>query len=273
MTDEPTRRRGGVAPAAESPGAGDDTPKRVFVVLGASGGIGVETVRALTDQAVAVLAIGRGEAVPRSLSEFWGDGSPVEWCSLDLSEPVDGSAVVERAVRTFGRLDGLVNAAAVYLPSPARAMTADQWDRVMAPNLRGALLLSSSVADHLASHGGGRIIQVSSITAQVSRGDYTLYEASKAGLAAAVRSMAVELASAGVTVNAVAPGWIRTPMSRDLLAAVSPDRVAELIPVGRCGEPAEVAEVIAWLATRSPSFLTGQTIVVDGGQTAHTSTL
>jgi NAD(P)-dependent dehydrogenase (short-subunit alcohol dehydrogenase family) len=220
-----------------------------------------------------VLAVARSRKGLEALSESVSDPSLVVGRVLDLAVVEEASAVVDAALEAFGRLDGLVNTAAVYVPSPATDITAEQWDAVMGPNLRGALLVGSAVARHLAAQGRGRIVQVSSITAQVSRGDYTLYEASKAGLAAATRSMAVELASRGVTVNAVAPGWVRTPMSEELLAGVSPEAVAGLIPIGRVGEPEEIAAVIAWLATRSPTFLTGQTIVVDGGQTAFTAHL
>jgi 3-oxoacyl-[acyl-carrier protein] reductase len=247
--------------------------KPAYAVLGASGGIGAAVTRALVADGRCVFAVTRSRRGLDELTDSVSNPSRIAGCVLDLALVEEGDAVVDSALEAFGRLDGLVNSAAVYVPSPATDLTAEQWDAVMGPNLRGALLVGSAVARHLAAQGRGRIVQVSSITAQVSRGDYTLYEASKAGLTAATRSMAVELAARGVTVNAVAPGWIRTPMSEELLAGVSPEAVSSLIPIGRVGEPDEIAEVITWLATRSPTFLTGQTIVVDGGQTAFTAHL
>lgn len=247
--------------------------RKVFAVLGAAGGMGSASTWALVAQGVDVLAVGRAPQPPEDLIGALDDPSRLGWCPLDLSTADDGAAVVAAALHTFGRLDGLVNTAAVYAASPATGITAGQWDQIMRPNLRGAMLVTSTVARHLAAQGSGRIVQVTSITAQVSRGDYSLYEASKAGLTAATRSMAVELARDGVIVNAVAPGWIRTPMSAELLTGVSAGEVSALIPIGRVGEAEEVAEVIVWLATRSPAFLTGQTLVVDGGQTAMTAHL
>ena len=140
----------------------------------------------------------------------------------------------------------------------------------MDTNLRGPLLVTSSAARHFVQQGSGRIVHISSITALVSRGGYTLYEASKAGLVAATRSMAVELAPHGVVVNSVAPGWIRTPMTKEFVDRASSEAIAAVIPLGRVGEPEEIAAVTCWLAVDSPVFLTGQTIVVDGGQMSRT---
>ena len=191
----------------------------------------------------------------------------------DLAHVTDGEDLVSFTLDSFGRIDAIINAAAVYEASTATALDLTQWSRTMDVNLRGPLLVTSSVARHFVRHGSGRIVHISSITAFVSRGGYTLYEASKAGLVAATRSMAVELAPSGVLVNTVAPGWVRTPMSEQFLAECAASSIAELIPLGRVGEPEEIAEVIGWLATESPPFLTGQTIVVDGGQTARTAHL
>jgi NAD(P)-dependent dehydrogenase (short-subunit alcohol dehydrogenase family) len=191
---------------------------------------------------------------------------------LDLSRTT-GDDLVPFALDTFGRFDAVVNTAAVYQPSAATALDPAQWSETMDANLRGPLLVTSSAARHFVRQGSGRIVHIASITALVSRGGYTLYEVSKAGLVAATRSMAVELAPHGVVVNSVAPGWVRTPMSEQFLAGCSPAAIADLIPVGRVGEPDEIAQVTCWLATESPGFLTGQTIVVDGGQISRTAHL
>jgi NAD(P)-dependent dehydrogenase (short-subunit alcohol dehydrogenase family) len=149
----------------------------------------------------------------------------------------------------------------------------DVLDQLLGVNLRAAIAITGTVAAHLRASGGGRIVHVTSITASVSRGGYLAYEASKAGLAAATRGFAVDLAPYGIVVNAIAPGWIRTPMAEAFLDRCDPEAVADLIPLGRVGEPGEIAEVARWLLLESPAFLTGQTITVDGGQTAHTATL
>lgn len=188
---------------------------------------------------------------------------------LDLAQITDLDDVVVVALERFGRLDAIINTAAVYQPSGATGLDLDGWARTMEPNLRGPMLVASAAARHFVGQHAGRIVHVASITASVSRVGYTLYEASKAGLVAATRSMAVELAPHGVLVNAVAPGWVRTPMTEAFLADCTREAIAELIPVGRVGEAEEIAEVACWLTVDSPGFLAGQTIVVDGGQTAR----
>jgi 3-oxoacyl-[acyl-carrier protein] reductase len=245
-----------------------------FAVIGAAGGIGSSVTRQLAARGHAVVAVGRSDVALRQVTDpLRQQGFDVLDFAMDLSAAADGDDLVSFAVGRSGRLDGVVNTAAVYESSSATALDLSGWARTMETNLRGPLVVTSSVARLLAGQGHGRVVHITSVTASVSRGGYTLYEASKSGLVAATRSMAVELAPYGVVVNSVAPGWVRTPMTAALLAGCPPERVAELIPVGRVGEADEVAEVACWLAVDSPSFLTGQTVVVDGGQTARTGTL
>jgi 3-oxoacyl-[acyl-carrier protein] reductase len=250
------------------------TVARTVAVIGAAGGIGASVVRHLATRGHSVVAVGRSiEPLLRITAPLRDQGHPVTEFALDLSRVTDGDDLVSFILDSFGQIDALVNTAAVYQPSTATTLDQVQWAQTMDANLRGPLLVTSSAARHFVQQGSGRIVHISSITALVSRGGYTLYEASKAGLVAATRSMAVELAPHGVVVNSVAPGWVRTPMTEEFLAQCSPAAVAELIPVGRVGEPDEIAQVTGWLATESPCFLTGQTIVVDGGQTSRTAHL
>jgi 3-oxoacyl-[acyl-carrier protein] reductase len=244
-----------------------------IAVIGAAGGIGASVVRQLSDRGHPVVAVGRSMESLRAVTTPLRDqGHRIAELVLDLSRTT-GDDLVPFALDTFGRFDAVVNTAAVYQPSAATALDPAQWSETMDANLRGPLLVTSSAARHFVRQGSGRIVHIASITALVSRGGYTLYEVSKAGLVAATRSMAVELAPHGVVVNSVAPGWVRTPMSEQFLAGCSPAAIADLIPVGRVGEPDEIAQVTCWLATESPGFLTGQTIVVDGGQISRTAHL
>lgn len=241
------------------------------IVLGAGGGVGACVVRNLLSRGHHVVAVGRGMDSLREVTAPLQDlGHTVTEFVLDLATATGGDDMVSFTLDTFGRLDCIVNTAAVYQPSAAITLDEISWSETMDTNLRGPLLVTSSAARHMVQQGSGRIVHISSITALISRGGYTLYEASKAGLIAATRSMAVELAPHGVLVNSVAPGWIRTPMTERLLVHTSPEAIADLIPLGRVGEPDEIAEVTCWLAAESPAFLTGQTIVVDGGQTSRT---
>lgn len=250
------------------------TTARTVAVIGAAGGIGASLVHHLATRGHSVVAVGRSvESLAAVTAPVRAQGHPVTEFALDLSCATGGDDLVSFALDSFGRFDAIVNTAAVYQESAATSLDQVQWSQTMDVNLRGPLLVTSSAARHFVRQGSGRIVHISSITALVSRGGYTLYEASKAGLVAATRSMAVELAPHGVVVNSVAPGWVRTPMTEEFLAECSPVAIAELIPVGRVGEPDEIAQVTAWLATESPRFLTGQTIVVDGGQTSRTAHL
>lgn len=244
------------------------------VVLGSTGGIGLACLWNLAERGRSVVAVGRDIGrLSEITARLRAEGHQVGEFELDLAGEADGHELVDYCASTFGTIDAVINTAAIYEASPATLLSVDGWERTMRTNLRGPLVVTSTIAAAMAGRGGGRIVHITSITANVSRGGYTFYEASKAGLVAATRSMAVELAAHGVTVNSVAPGWVRTPMTDQILAECPPERIAELIPVGRVGEPGEIADVAAWLATDSPEFLTGQTIVVDGGQSSHTSHL
>lgn len=254
--------------------AQDIVKNSTTIVLGSTGGIGLACLKHLALRGQAVVAVGRDiHRLRETTAQLRNDGHRAGEFELDLSGEYDGVRLVDYCHSTFGNIDAVINAAAIYEPSPATMLDSDSWERTMGTNLRGPLVVTSTLAADMIGHGGGRIVHITSITAHVSRGGYTYYEASKAGLVAATRSMAVELASRGVTVNSVAPGWVRTPMTKQILAECPPDRIAELIPLGRVGEPEEIAAVAVWLATDSPAFLTGQTIVVDGGQSSHTSHL
>ena len=244
------------------------------VVLGATGGIGAACLNGLAGRSHAVVAVGRDiDRLREATAHLHAAGHRVDEFELDLSGDVDPRGLLDHCASAYDGIDAVINTAAVYESSPATRLDAASWERTMGTNLRGPLILTSAVAADMAKRGGGRIVHITSITAAVSRGGYTYYEASKAGLVAATRSMAVELAARGVIVNSVAPGWVRTPMTEQILAECPPERVTDLIPIGRVGEPEEIAGVAIWLAVDSPEFLTGQTIVVDGGQSSHTSHL
>lgn len=249
-------------------------PLTTTVILGATGGIGRTCLEQLAGRGHQVVAVGRHLGQLKEVTApLRTSGHLVSEFALDLAGPVDGRALIEHCESTFGPIGAVVNTAAVYEPSPATALAHDSWERTMGANLRGPLVVTSAIADRMVDLRGGRIVHITSITATISRGGYTYYEASKAGLVAATRSMAVELAGRGVVVNSVAPGWIRTPMTEQLLTTATPGSIEALIPIGRVGEPDEIATVAVWLATDSPAFLTGQTLIVDGGQSSHTSHL
>ncbi|XVX20455.1 SDR family NAD(P)-dependent oxidoreductase [Actinomycetota bacterium] len=248
----------------------------VSLVLGAAGGLGEACAeRLVSDGHEVVLAGRRREPMETLKARLDGAaGRPATHIvEVDLGSEVSGERLLAEVLSSAGRLDNVLNTVGVYEPRAATELTLEHWDAVINPNLRGALLVTAACAAELARQGRGRIVHLTSITAGVSRGGYAAYEASKAGLAAAARSTAVELAPHGVSVNCVAPGWFRTPMAAPFIDSRSSETITDLIPAGRVGRPEEIAEVVSWLLGPAPDFLTGQTITVDGGQTAHTATL
>jgi glucose 1-dehydrogenase len=174
--------------------------------------------------------------------------------------------MVAAVVGRFGRIDVLVNNAGIQTERPFLELTADEWQRVLDVNLKGAFLCSRFSAREMIKGGGGKIINISSIHQAVPRLNRAHYDASKAGLWMLTREMALELAKYNINVNCVAPGAIATPMNRDLLD--SPEkmaRVVAMIPRGRIGTPEDVARAVLFLASEDADYVTGSVIYVDGG--------
>jgi NAD(P)-dependent dehydrogenase (short-subunit alcohol dehydrogenase family) len=188
--------------------------------------------------------------------------------SVDVALADDCSRLIDDAVAEFGRIDVLVTAAAIYEPVPFLEMTPEDWDRTLDIVLRGSALCGLAAGRHMRNQGGGRIILVSSLNGVISEPESAHYSAAKAGIVSLARSMALDLADYGVAVNAVAPGWVRTPMTQAFLEQSTPAMLRRVNPLGRAGDPDEIANLIRYLAVEAPSFLTGATIAIDGGQTA-----
>ncbi|HZN95953.1 MAG TPA: SDR family oxidoreductase [Myxococcales bacterium] len=232
----------------------------VVVVTGAAGGIGAASVAALLARGARVVATdARGDQLA-ALGKHPGL-SPRE---LDVTSPAQVREVAEWVVREHGRVDALVNAAGVFARTPATALDEGVMRRILAVNLEGALRCTSVLGARMADRGSGRIVHLASVSAGAGAALASVYAASKAGLIAAARSAARELGPRGVRVNVVAPGLIDTEM-------LAPDRelarqfVVPRIPAGRLGTADEVAEMIAYLVTSAPDYLTGSVITLDGG--------
>jgi NAD(P)-dependent dehydrogenase (short-subunit alcohol dehydrogenase family) len=251
---------------------GGSTMRPVVLVTGAAGGIGSATVKVFAEAGWTILAADRrAQAAPSHASVFVAADSQESQVD-DLFEVIG---------RQVDRLDALVNNAAIQLAKPLVKMSAEEWDAVMASNLRSAYLTSRRALPLLAETRGS-IVNVSSVHAVATSTDIAAYAASKGGLVALTRAMAIEFASQAVRVNAVLPGAVDTPMLREgmeqrLASGDSVEhRLADLgrrTPLGRVGRPEEIAQSILFLATEAQSsFITGQTLVVDGGATAHLST-
>lgn len=239
------------------------------LVTGGGTGIGYACAQAFLERGCRVGIVGRRTAVlddaVRQLSA--SAAGRVVALPADLGEPHEPSRVVADFVAMTGGIDVLVNGAASCSPLPTLELTAESWDAIAGPALRGAALASVAAARVMRAAGEGRIVMITSIDAEVSEPNVAHYCAAKAGLAAFARSLAVDLGAAGVRVNSVAPGWVRTATASSRLDRSTPESLARLNPLARAAAPVEIAETVTWVALDAPDFLTGSTITVDGAQT------
>jgi NAD(P)-dependent dehydrogenase (short-subunit alcohol dehydrogenase family) len=237
--------------------------ERVVVVTGAASGMGRATALLLAGSGARVVAVDVNEAGLAGTVAEGGERIVAEVADVSDREAVD--AVVERAVRDLGRLDGMVANAGVGHGSSFVDTTEEELDSMLAVNVKGVFFCGQAAARAMVAAGsGGRIVNIASTYAEVTAPDCTAYSASKGAVRMLTKAMAVDLASHGITVNAVGPGWIRTGMN----PLDDPDRVRELeatIPLGRVGVPEDVAPVIAFLLSDAAAYVTGTTTFVDGG--------
>jgi 3-oxoacyl-[acyl-carrier protein] reductase len=237
---------------------------KIALVTGAASGIGKATARALAAQGARVAGLDRqgGEALAR---EVEAAGAEVLTLRGDVSDEAQVRDAMTRVDRALGPPDILVNCAGIMVERPLLEMTLEEFDRVIAVNLRGPFLVGREVLRRMRTEGrGGRVINVASELAYLGRADYSAYCASKAGVLGLTRSWAREFAPE-ILVNAVAPGPVDTPMlSRE---SMSPEVLAgeSDIPLGRIGRPEEIAGVIAFLAGPEATFITGQAFGPNGG--------
>ena len=245
--------------------------KRALVTGAGSDGIGRAIAEALAAEGADVAAhyYGDGTAALELAGKLRACGRRAVALSADLADPKEARALIRRAIDELGALDVVVCCAAVLSRVPFLDLTDAEWDRVHAVNLRGYFAVGQEAARHMvARSSGGRIIMVGSVNqATVNRG-IAHYAATKGGVMQLAKAMALELAPTGVTVNLIAPGTIETDLNRQFLADPRNRRAKlGLIPMERLGRPQDVAGAAVFLAGDSAAYVTGATIVVDGGLT------
>ena len=239
---------------------------RVALVTGGSRGIGAAVAQALASAGAALVVCARnGEAAAAAAAGITGQGGQAFGVAADVSRAADAERVVAACVERFGRLDILVNNAGITRDGLVLRMKDEDWSDVLAVNLNGAFYFArAALRAILKQKQSGRIVNVGSVVGSMGNPGQANYVASKAGLVGLTKALSKEVASRGVTVNAVAPGFIETDMTAGLPDAAK-DAYRTQIPLGRFGTPAEVAAVVAFLASDAAAYITGQVIHVNGG--------
>jgi 3-oxoacyl-[acyl-carrier protein] reductase len=239
---------------------------KVAVVTGGSRGIGEAIARALANAGAAVTVCARhGEAAEAVTKSIEAEGGQALAVAADVGTAGDADRLVTACLDRFGRLDILVNNAGITRDGLILRMKDEEWDQVLAVNLDGAFRCArAALRSMLKQKGGGRVINIGSVVGSMGNAGQANYAAAKAGLIGLTKALAREVASRGITVNAVAPGFIQTDMTARL-----PERLREdlrgQIPLGRFGTAQEVASVVVFLASEGAAYITGQVIHVNGG--------
>jgi 3-oxoacyl-[acyl-carrier protein] reductase len=238
---------------------------RITIVTGASQGIGEAIAREFAGEGAAIALVdvkkAQLEDVARSIAAAGGRAGVYE---ADVTSFAAAGAVVEAVIKDFGRIDHLINNAGITRDNLLMRMKEEEWDAVLAVNLKGAFNFAKAVIRPMIGARYGRIVNLASVVGMMGNAGQTNYAASKAGLIGFTKSLARETGSRNVTVNCVAPGYIATPMTAKLSDAVK-KWFLDVIPLGRFGEPLEVARAVRFLCSDDAAYITGQVIGINGG--------
>lgn len=236
------------------------------LVTGASGGIGSEIARALAAQGARLALSGSNPGKLRSFREELNEATGIDHVEItcDLSNAEQVEHLIPAAVDTLGKIDILVNNAGITRDNLAMRMKDEEWDAVIRINLEAAFRLMRAACRPMMKARFGRIVTITSVVGATGNPGQLNYAAAKGGLVAMSKSLAQELASRGITVNCVAPGFIRTAMT-DVLPDAQKEALNARIPMGRMGEGSDIGAAVAYLASREAGYVTGQTLHVNGG--------
>ena len=243
-----------------------DLSGKSAVVTGGSRGIGRAICLRLAEQGADVVFSYRGNetAAGATAAAIEGLGRRAIACQGDVTDPVAAEALVKAALEAFGKVDILVNNAGITRDDLIMRMDLDAWRSVLETNLFGAFYTTKAVTRPMLKARGGRIVNITSVSGQAGQTGQANHSAAKAGLIGLTKATARELASRGITANAVAPGFVLTELTQDLPDALK-DEITARTPLGRFGETTEIADAVAFLASDEAAFITGQVLAVDGG--------
>jgi len=243
---------------------------KVVLITGATRGLGWAIADAMVEAGARIVLCGRDrDMLADRVASLRANGGTARSIAFDVTDRAATEAAVQNAVETEGGLDILVNNAAVQHRQPLTELVDADWDRVLETNLTSCFVLARAAARHMLARSQGRIINTASIMGPLARPTVSAYVAAKGGLAALTRALAVELGPKGITCNAIAPGFFITDMNKTLVK--SPDFTAFVearVPLGRWGEPHEIAGAAVFLASPAASYVNGHVLFVDGGLSA-----
>jgi 3-oxoacyl-[acyl-carrier protein] reductase len=240
--------------------------KGVAVITGGTRGIGLAIAKRLAADGYDLLLTYRGdaEAAKAAKAELAGSGRRVEIIAADVSTADGAGEAIETAMRELVRIDVLVNNAGITRDTLIMRMSDADWDDVLATNLKGAFLSSRAAVRPMLRQRSGRIVNITSVVGQAGNAGQTNYAAAKAGLIGLTKSLAKEVGSRGITVNAVAPGYIETRLT-EVLPDELKAKLLEQTPLARLGTPEDVAGAVSFLVSPDAGFITGHVLTVDGG--------
>lgn len=238
---------------------------KVAIVTGASRGIGEATARKFCQEGASVMLCSRSaEGVAAIAESLSGEGGNAKSTQADISNKVDVEALVDLTLQEFDRVDILVNNAGITRDALFMRMKDEDWDAVLQTNLTGTAYCMQTVIRSMMRQRSGRIINISSVVGVAGNAGQANYAASKAGIIGLTKSVAKEVGSRGITVNAITPGFITTDMTQKI-PETNQQKMLEMIPIGSFGTPEDVAEAALFLASDAARYITGQAIQVDGG--------
>jgi NAD(P)-dependent dehydrogenase (short-subunit alcohol dehydrogenase family) len=248
-----------------------DFTGKIAVVTGGSQGIGEACARRIAQDGGAVAVWDVADAPGQALAaELAQSGARATYVHCDVSNKASVDAALAATLAAYGRIDYLVNNAGIVRTGNFLDITEQEWDEVLGVNLKGAFLVGQAVARVMAAQGGGAIVHMSSVNAVMAIPSIAAYNVSKGGIAQLTRVMALALIDHGIRVNAVGPGTIATELARKAVMAdeTARARLMSRTPMRRLGEPEEVADAVAYLLSDASSYITGETLFIDGGRLA-----